>query len=219
MRKKVLVFASGDQNGGGSGFQEMVERSRTKPAILKADIVGVVSNYPAGGVYQKAQALNIPFKCFPGPFTAEEYDEIIEQFQPDYIMCSGWLKPMRGQEEGKVINIHPGPLPHFGGPGLYGHHVHEAVIAAFKRGEITQSAVSIHFVNEEYDRGPGIVQIPVLIRPDDTAETLAARVLKVEHNYQSIVLNEIIHGRIFITGTNRAFIRNKELRRLAFSNK
>jgi len=134
-------------------------------------------------------------------------------------MLSGWLKPVSGLTESRVINIHPGPLPRFGGKGLYGHHVHEAVIAAYQRGEIKQSAVSIHFVNKEYDRGAGIVQIPVLIRPDDDADSLAARVLKVEHNYQSLILNEIVHDRIFLVGfEGNVYFGDKSLARFAFRN-
>lgn len=217
-KKRILVFASGDKIGGGSGFQEMVERSRTEPKILDAEIVGVVSNHKTGGVFQKSVALNIPFIYFPGPYTAENYKNMVAGFKADYVMCSGWLKPVAGLPEGKVINIHPGPLPRFGGKGMYGHHVHEAVIAAYRRGEITQSAISIHFVNEEYDRGAGIVRIPVLIRPEDTAETLAARVLKVEHNYQSLILNQIIRGEIFLSKERLVYFRNEDLSRFAFIN-
>lgn len=218
--KRLLVFASGDKIGGSSGFQEMAERSRTNPRILEANIVAVVSNHAEGGVRKKADMLGIPFVHFPGPFIAEEYQKIVKHWAPDYIMCSGWIKPISGLKESKVINIHPGPLPKFGGKGMYGHHVHEAVMAAYRRGEITQSAVSIHFVNEEYDRGAGIVQIPVLIRPDDDAESLAARVLKVEHNYQSFILNEVIHGRIMLTNfEGEIYFKNKNLSRFAFQNR
>lgn len=216
--KRILVFASGDKTGGGSGFQEMVERSRTEPKILEAEIVGVVSNYENGGVHQKALALNIPFVFFPKPYTAKNYQTIVRRFKPDYIMCSGWLKPVIGLPEGKVINIHPGPLPRFGGKGMYGHHVHEAVIAAYKNGEIQQSAVSMHFVNDEYDCGAGIVQIPVIIRPEDTAETLAARVQKVEHNYQSLVLNQIVCGDIFLGGEGTVYFLDPNLSHFAFIN-
>ncbi len=220
MKRKVriLVLASGDKTGGGSGFQEMVERSRTEPKILDAEIVGVASNHEGGGVYQKAQKLSVPFAFFPGSFTSENYQALVTKFNADYVMCSGWLKPVIGLPEKMVINIHPGPLPHFGGKGMYGHHVHEAVIKAYKKGELTQSAVSMHFVNEEYDRGAGIIQIPVLIRPDDDAETLAARVLKVEHNYQSLILNEIVHGRIFLERTGLVYFRDENLARFAFIN-
>ncbi|HZJ42110.1 MAG TPA: formyltransferase family protein [Patescibacteria group bacterium] len=218
MIKKILVFASGDKIGGGSGFQEMVERSRTEPKILNAKIVGVVSNYPNGGVYQKAMKLGVPFTFFPKPFTAEIYRELVRNFQADFVMCSGWLKPITGLPEKMVINIHPGPLPSFGGKGMYGHHVHKAVIAAYRRGEITQSAVSIHFVNDKYDCGAGIVRVPVLIRLDDTAETLAARVLKVEHNYQSLVLNQIVNGDIRLGRGRTVYFKNKEISRFSFIN-
>lgn len=111
-------------------------------------------------------------------------------------MCSGWLKMVHGLDPTHTINIHPGPLPEFGGYGMHGHFVHEAVMETFRKGRITQSAVTLHFVNEEYDQGPIIAMIPVLIRPEDTAETLGARVNKVEHAWQSYYLNEIVHGRI-----------------------
>lgn len=222
MRKKnILVFASGDKDGGGSGFQEMVERSRTKPAILDANIVGVISNHANGGVYKKAKALGVPFRYFPGLYTAENYQAFVKEFAADYVMLSGWLKPVLGLQEKRTINIHPGPLPEFGGKGMYGHHVHEAVIAAFKRGELKESAVSMHFVNEKYDEGHGIVRIPVLIRDDDDAESLAARVLKVEHNYQSLVLNEIVNGQIALIEDAYPYIRFREsvFHRFYFRNK
>lgn len=218
MEERIVVFASGDAVGGGSGFMEMVERSRTGPPILDAEIVAVVSNHENGGVRKKAEMLGIPFIHIAKPFTAQKYQEIVKQTKANYVMCSGYLKPMVGLDEAMVVNIHPGPLPRFGGKGMYGHHVHEAVIEAYKRGEITQSAVSIHFVNEEYDKGTGIVQIPVLIRPDDDAESLATRVLKVEHNYQSLVLNEIIHRRIFLGSNGVVFLNNENLARFAFRN-
>jgi len=218
-KPRILVLASGDASGGGSGFLEMTERSRTNPPILDAEIVAVVSNHPNGGVRQKAAKLGVPFMHFSGPYTAEEYQGLVADTGAQFVMCSGWLKPVMGLPEWLVINIHPGPLPRFGGLGLYGHHVHEAVIEAYRKGEITQSAVSMHFVNEEYDKGTGIVQIPVLIRPDDDAESLAARVLKVEHNYQSLVLNEIVHGRIYLSEPGKTnFIKNDGLARFAFKN-
>jgi folate-dependent phosphoribosylglycinamide formyltransferase PurN len=196
-KKLVLVLAAGDKIGGGSGFQEMVEQSRTSPAIIQADFV-VISNHASGGVYKKAMMLNIPFEHWPGPYTAEGYQSLVKKYQADYVMCSGWLKLVQGLAPEKTINIHPGPLPEFGGPGMYGHHVHEAVIKAFREGKIKQSAVSMHFVNHLFDDGPMIAKIPILIRPDDTSETLGVRVNKIEHGWQSYILNEVIHGRIYL---------------------
>lgn len=197
---RVLVFASGDPRGGGSGFQELVEFSRTNPPVLNAEIVGVISNHPDGGVRRRAEALHIPFEYWPGPFDAKGYRTFVEKYQADFVMCSGWLKFVRGLDPAKTVNIHPGPLPQFGGPGLYGHHVHEAVMAAYHRGEITQSAVTMHFVDETaYDHGPIFFQMPVLIRPDDDAETLAKRVNEKERAWQSHMLNLIVHQRIYLS--------------------
>ena len=198
LKKRVLVFASGDAKGGGSGFQELVEFSRTEPPILNAKIVGVVSNYEWGGVRRKADAFDIPFKFWKGPFDAPGYQSYVEEFGADFVICSGWLKLVKGLKAGKTINIHPGPLPEFGGPGMYGHYVHEAVISAYKRGEITQSAVTMHFVDELYDHGPSIFRIPVLIRPEDDAETLAKRVNEKERAWQSYILNRVVQGDIYL---------------------
>lgn len=196
-KPRVLVFASGDATGGGSGFQELVEYSRTDPPVLNAEIVGVVSNHPSGGVRRRAEALKIPFEYWPGPFDAEGYRSLVEKYRADYVMCSGWLKFVRGLDPARTVNIHPGPLPRFGGPGMYGHHVHEAVIAAYRRGEIAQSAVTMHFVDETaYDHGPVFFEMPVLIRPEDDAESLARRVNEKERAWQSYILNLVVHNYI-----------------------
>jgi phosphoribosylglycinamide formyltransferase-1 len=197
---RVLVFASGDEKSGGSGFQELVEFSRTNPPVLNAQIVGVISNHPDGGVHRRADALHVPFEYWSEPFDAKGYRSFVEKYQADFVMCSGWLKFTRGLDPAKTVNIHPGPLPQFGGPGLYGHYVHEAVMAAYHRDEITQSAVTMHFVDETaYDHGPIIFQMPVLIRPDDDAVTLAKRVNEKERAWQSHILNLVIHRYIYFS--------------------
>jgi phosphoribosylglycinamide formyltransferase-1 len=198
-RIRILVFASGDEKGGGSGFQELVEFSRTNPPVLDAQIVGVISNHQHGGVCKRADALHIPFEYWPGPYDAKSYRAFVEKYQADFVMCSGWLKFVRGLDPAKTVNIHPGPLPRFGGAGMYGHYVHEAVMEAYRKGEITQSAVTMHFVDETaYDHGPIIFQMPVLIRPDDDAETLAKRVNEKERAWQSHILNLVVHRQIYL---------------------
>ncbi|MFC1700871.1 formyltransferase family protein [Patescibacteria group bacterium] len=189
---KIIIFASGTKNGGGSGFQELVENSRT--GILDAEIISVVSNYKEGGVQKKAKKLDVPFKYMSAPWSAEQYQELIKK--ADWVILSGWLKLAKGLNPQKTINIHPGPLPKFGGNGMYGHYVHEAVIKAYQKGEIKNSAVSMHFVTEKYDEGPIFFQYPVMIRKDDTSETLSARVNKIEHAWQSFITNLIIHEQI-----------------------
>jgi phosphoribosylglycinamide formyltransferase-1 len=215
-RGRVLVFASGDARGGGSGFQELVEFSRTNPPVLKAQIVGVISNHQHGGVRRKADALHIPFDYWPGPFDVKGYRTFIDKYQANFVMCSGWLKFVRGLDPAKTVNIHPGPLPRFGGSGMYGHYVHEAVMAAFHRGEIIQSSVTMHFVDETaYDHGPIIFQMPVLIRPDDNAETLAKRVNEKERAWQSYILNLVVHRHIYLSH-GQVFYKSVEAQRLFY---
>src|SRR5512135_1191196 len=197
---RILVFASGDEKGGGSGFQELVEFSRTRPPVLDAQIIGVISNHGNGGVRRRADALHIPFEYWPGPYDARGYRASVEKHQADFVMCSGWLKFVRGLDPARTVNIHPGPLPRFGGTGMYGHHVHEGVMAAYRRGEITQSAVTMHFVDEAaYDHGPIIFQMPVLIRPEDDSESLAKRVNEKERAWQSHILNLVVHQDIYLS--------------------
>ncbi len=213
---RVLVFASGDDKGGGSGFQELVEFSRTNPPVLDAQIVVVISNHQNGGVRKRADALQVPFEYWPGPYDAKGYRAFVEKYQADFVMCSGWLKFVRGLDPAKTVNIHPGPLPRFGGAGMYGHYVHEAVMAAYRRGEITQSAVTVHFVDEAaYDHGPIIFQMPVLIRPEDDAETLAKRVNEKERAWQSHILNLVVHQHIYLKD-GKVFFRGEASRRLFY---
>lgn len=192
--KKLIIFASGSKDGGGSGFQELVENSRT--GVLKVEIVAIVSNHEDGGVRKRADKLKIPFEHFAGPWVAEEYQKIIKKYKADFTALSGWLKLVHGLDPTKTINIHPAPLPQFGGAGMYGIHVHEAVIEAYKKGETKESAITMHFVTEKYDDGPIFFQYPVLIRKDDTPQTLAERVNKIEHSWQSWIINLVVQGDI-----------------------
>jgi phosphoribosylglycinamide formyltransferase-1 len=198
--KNLLVFASGDKEGGGSGFQKLVQAM--KSGVLQANIVGVVSNHMSGGVAKKAKLLDIPFFCPENPWTAKDYQFIFWLTGADFVALSGWLKLVKGLPPDRTINIHPGPLPQFGGPGMYGHHVHEAVLAAFKRGEITHTEVCMHFVTEQYDRGPVFFRCKVELLSDDTAESIAARVNKVEHAFQSYFTNQVVNGTIHWDGMN-----------------
>jgi phosphoribosylglycinamide formyltransferase 1 len=209
MNKKLLIFASGSKDGGGSGFEKLCENKLA--GVLQADIVAVVSNHANGGVKARADKFSIPFIHFEKPWTAERYQQLVQETGADFVALSGWLKLVAGLNPRTTINIHPGPLPRFGGPGLYGHFVHEAVMEAFRKGEITHSAVTKHFVTENYDEGPEFFRYEVKIFPDDTAETLAARVNKIEHEWQSIITNKVIHGEIAWDGINPDSLIGKEV--------
>ncbi|MEW6388475.1 MAG: formyltransferase family protein [Thermodesulfobacteriota bacterium] len=210
----VLVFASGTKTGGGSGFETMVRASRTRPPILAAWICAVVTNHFDGGVWQKAKALGVHSEYWAGPYLAKGYRNFIKYFDADYVMLSGWLKLVAGLDPARTINIHPGPLPRFGGPKSYGHHVHEAVIAAYQRGEITHSAVTMHFVDAIYDHGPIFFTLPVPIEPGDTPETLAAKVNRAEHEWQPRVLNYVVQGQVRLVGKEVVYATEDLKRRL-----
>ena len=197
-KPKIIIFSSGTKTGGGSGFENMVNAIRS--GILNADITAVVSNHENGGVREKADRLGIKFIYFPAPWSKENYQELTRDV--DLVCLSGWLKLVTGLDPKKTINIHPGPLPKFGGAGMYGHFVHEAVMEAFKKGEVTHSAVSMHFVTEKYDEGPLFFSQPVEIFPDDTPETLAKRVNEAEHKWQPIVTEKVLTGEISWDGEN-----------------
>lgn len=199
---RLLIFASGTKTAGGSGFENLVNASRG--GRLEAEIVGVVSNHEYGGVREKADRLGIRFIHFPGPWDGpdmpQRYKDIVSTANAGYTALSGWLKMVVGLDPKTTFNIHPGPLPAFGGPGMYGHHVHDAVFEAYKKGHISHSGISMHFVTEGYDRGPVFFQKEVEILPDDTPESLATRVNRVEHIWQPIVTNKILRGEIYWDG-------------------
>ncbi|MEO0480900.1 MAG: phosphoribosylglycinamide formyltransferase [Planctomycetota bacterium] len=139
------------------------------------EIVNVGSNKPDVYGLVRAQNHEIPTFVEPDPSVALAH---IESLDVDLICLCGYLKllPIPPRWEGKVLNIHPSLLPKFGGPGFYGHHVHEAVLAA---GE-TESGCTVHWCSGEYDRGPIVHQERVPVLPDDTPDTLAVRVFEAE---------------------------------------
>lgn len=199
--KRLLVFASGSKTGGGSGFENLVNAALC--GTLKAQIVGVVSNHRDGGVERKAKILRVPFFHFSAPFEAGGYRRIVQDAQAEFVALSGWLKKVSGLNPQRTFNIHPGLLPEFGGNGMYGHHVHEAVMAAHGRGEIESSGISMHFVTEgEYDSGPVFFRIKVKIEPGDTPISLGERVNKMEHLWQPIITNRVLEGEIYWDGKN-----------------
>lgn len=206
MKPKLLVFASGSANGGGSGFEKLVEAS--KNGDLNAEIITVVSNHENGGVRQRADKLGIPFIHFPKPWTGKRYQQISCITNADFFALSGWLKLVSGLDpktkfnSKTVFNIHPGPLPEFGGQGLYGHHVHKAVVEAFESGKIEHTAVCMHFVTEEFDLGPIFFKKKIKLYPDMDAVSVGHIVNTYEHLYQPEITNLVVNGLIHWDGIN-----------------
>jgi len=122
----------------------------------------------------------------------------LKEHDVQIIALAGYLKkipvPVVREYRNRIINIHPALLPSFGGDGMYGHFVHEAVIAS----GVKLSGATVHLVDEEYDRGPIVFQKAVPVEKDDTPETLAAKVLRMEHEIFPLVLQAFAENRITI---------------------
>jgi len=185
---------------GGSNMQAIIDAC--KSGKLQATPAVVISNNSDSGAIARAETEGIPYyylsgKTHPEP---EELDRaILETFlrhSVDIIVLAGYMKKLGPKTlsrfRGRILNIHPALLPKYGGKGMYGIRVHEAVIAAGEK----ESGVSIHFVDENYDTGPIIAQTRVPVLPDDTPETLAARVLVQEHILYPATLQRIVTGEI-----------------------
>src|SRR3989344_5100886 len=156
-KPKLIIFASGKRSGGGSGFENLA-----KSKDLDADIVAVVSNHEHGGVRERAERLGVPFIYMPPPYGADYYRSIVVESGAGWVALSGWLKHVVGLDPARTFNIHPALLSQlnhrFGGPGMYGHSLHEAVKAALDAGEITESGFSMHFVTDTVDGGPAFFE-------------------------------------------------------------
>lgn len=194
--KRVAVFASGS----GSNCQALIDAGRA--GELHAEVVLVMSNRSRAQVLERARQARIdavhlsPKQFDDEAMYAETLADLLERYEVDIICLAGYLKKLPRAivraYYGRILNIHPALLPDFGGPGMYGHYVHEAVLEA-GRGE---SGASVHFVTENYDEGPVIAQIKVPVEADDTPESLAARVLKVEHRLYPRVVAALADGKV-----------------------
>ena len=160
-----------------------------------AEVVLALSNRAAAGL-ELARERGIPALVLADPADGREWLDALAAHRADLIVLAGYLKlvPPEVVERyrGRIINIHPALLPAFGGPGMYGRRVHEAVLAS----GAAVSGATVHLVDEVYDRGRILAQARVPVRPGDTPDTLAARVLEVEHRLlPAVVLAAAAAGR------------------------
>jgi phosphoribosylglycinamide formyltransferase 1 len=177
MSARVAVLASGR----GTNLQALIDYLSSLGDRASANIVVVASNRENAGALDRAREASITTETFNAADDGETLMDLLARHSVDLIVLAGYLKkiPSRVVREfrGRIVNVHPGLLPEFGGAGMYGAKVHEAVIAS----GVKSSGVSIHLVDDEFDRGPLIAQWKVPVLDGDTAESLAARVLEVEH--------------------------------------
>jgi formyltetrahydrofolate-dependent phosphoribosylglycinamide formyltransferase len=195
---RLAAFASGR----GSNFSGIL--NYLKQRDLPARYVLLVSDRPHPPAADLALAAGIPFlhlnpKGFSSPeeYTARLLREL-DNYQVEWITLAGYLKMIPSavvdRYRGKILNIHPALLPAFGGPGMYGERVHQAVIDSGAK----VSGATVHIVDEQYDHGPIVVQETMPVLFEDTAETLAHRVLEVEHRIYPQAVELAVKGRIKI---------------------
>jgi phosphoribosylglycinamide formyltransferase-1 len=195
-RVKIAVFIS----GGGSNLQSLIDA--TKSGRLDGEIVLVISNKKKAYGLKRSHDAGIDtfvykLKNYPNRDGAEaDLLAMLGEYEVEYIALAGYLSllPERVVKKfaGKIANIHPALLPKYGGKGMYGHFVHEAVIDAGDK----ESGATVHLVNEIYDDGAIILQEKTAVMPDDTPGSLAARVLEIEHKIYPKAMQKLITGKI-----------------------
>lgn len=175
-------------SGGGSNLQALLD---ALGAGAKAEVALVVSNSGKAGGLERARARKVPTHVLVDHSSAAEWLAQLTAHRIDLIVLAGYLKlvpaEVIGAFRGRIINIHPALLPAFGGAGMYGRRVHEAVLTS----GVKESGCTVHLVDEEYDRGAILAQARVPVLPGDTAETLATRVLEEEHRLLPAVVIEV----------------------------
>ena len=188
-KKRIAVFASGF----GTNAERIMSHFR---AHEFGDISIVLSNKPDAMVLEVAARFNVSTHVFDRDtfYNSKEIRDLLQGLGISLIVLAGflWLIPadlIRAFPE-RIINIHPALLPKYGGKGMYGKRVHEAVIASGDK----ESGISIHYVNEIYDEGRIILQEKCPVKPDDSPESLAERIHQLEYQYYTSVIEKLLPG-------------------------
>jgi len=185
--KKIAIFAS----GGGSNAESIINYFKGHSSI---DVSLIVSNKEKAFVLKRAKKHNIPSVYISNKdFKSGELvlEKLIEH-DIEYIILAGFLllipRTLTQKFPNRILNIHPALLPNYGGKGMYGQHVHQAVFNNFEK----ESGMTIHLVNEKYDEGKILFQVKVDLKVTDTPDVIAAKVLKLEHKHYPEVINDYL---------------------------
>jgi phosphoribosylglycinamide formyltransferase-1 len=188
-KKKIAIFASGSGTNAERIMSHFKDHARGEVAL-------VCSNKPDAKVLQRAEKFHVPVHVFDrtGFYDSTEILQVLQEREISFIVLAGflWLVPeylIRAYPD-RIINIHPALLPAYGGKGMYGRHVHEAVINNREK----ESGISIHYVNERYDEGNIIFQAKCKVKPGDTPESLAERIHQLEHRHYPEVIENLLPG-------------------------
>ena len=185
--QNLIIFASGT----GSNARKIIDFFRDHPSV---NISLIVCNKPGAGVLDIAKKENIPTLIIEKEqfFRGNGYVDELKAFEPDLIILAGFLWKLPAclvkAFPRQIINIHPALLPKYGGKGMYGHFVHEAVSASGDR----ETGITIHFVDELYDHGDNIFQARVPVEQSDTPEIIAKKVQVLEHTYLPTVVKDLL---------------------------
>ena len=197
-RVRIAVLLSGE----GTSFENLCERIDT--GDVPGEIAVVVASKEKAGGLRRAERRGIPAVAVPrksfasvGAFNDALHAELAKH-AVDLVALLGFLSvfELRGVYEGRAINVHPALIPAFCGHGMYGHRVHEAVIAS----GVKVSGATVHFADDHYDTGPIILQEAIAVRDDDTPDSLAARVQEVERRLVPEAIRLFAAGRLAVEG-------------------
>lgn len=185
--KKIVIFASGT----GTNAENIIKHFQNSDT---AKVVAVFSNRRSAGALKKAHDLNVKALLFDKEALYYSHDvlNVLRDIKPDLIVLAGflWLMPKRilQQFSNKIINIHPALLPNYGGKGMYGSKVHEAIIANKEK----ESGISIHYVNDKYDEGQIIFQATTQLDNTDTPDSLANKIHELEYRHFPEVIQKLL---------------------------
>ncbi|MFB9051891.1 phosphoribosylglycinamide formyltransferase [Formosa undariae] len=185
--KRIVIFASGS----GSNAENLIKYFKTKS---DASVMLVLTNNPHAKVIDRCKQLDISALSFNRVAFTKTNDvlNLLESAKPDLIVLAGFLwkfpEVILNTYPNKVINVHPALLPKFGGKGMYGMHVHEAVVA----NKETETGITIHYVNENYDEGAIIFQATCPVLNTDTAEDVAAKIHELEMKHFPLVVEQLL---------------------------
>jgi len=191
MKKRIAIFASGSGTNAEAIMQHFSNHTTAEVALI-------LSNKVDAFVLERAKKHHVPTKVF-NRATFRDTNEVVALLQAEnisLIVLAGflWLIPEQMVEAfpNQIINIHPALLPKYGGKGMYGMRVHEAVKAA---GE-TETGITIHYVNEAYDEGQIIEQAKCAVLPEDSPEDIAQKIHQLEHEYFSKVIAQLVNNEV-----------------------
>ena len=185
--RNIAIFASGNGTNAENIAEYFSKNEKIKVALI-------VSNRANAGVHERARRLGIPSLTLPkADFIAgEPVLQVLREYRIDFVVLAGFMclvsEPLLRAFPNRIVNIHPALLPKFGGKGMFGHHVHEAVVAAGEK----ESGITIHYINEQYDEGQIVFQASCPLIPEDTPDTVAAKVHALEYRYYPQVIEQII---------------------------